>query len=423
MKKVISILLSAILMLGLLTGCDNAAPAETTAAPTPPPEVFATVEITGDWTIVHDGTSDTSRLANELRGVLFRVLGVDLEVKNVADAGQQTEAVAGEIVVGDCRDPYQWVRNSLCEPFDFAMKVRSNELVLSANNSLSYKYLARYLRQEVFTQAQDNKLVLDSDDNIQYTTSSLQDTSYVQYLRQGGSMIDLAEIFDFRTFQNDDTKLPYRIYVPFNYKAGQKYPLLVNLHGAGLRGEDNVQHLSFIQNVMNMDGVGADQAIIIFPQCPENQKWVDTDWTLGSYSTDTVPESNELKAVMELIGQLQQEFSIDENRIYACGFSMGGYGTWDLLLRHSDVFAAGVPMCGAGDPGNAAKLADVGVWTIHGAMDPTVPVQGSRDMAEAMKALPEADFHYTELPTHEHDVWNYTYTNWEIFTWLFSQSK
>ena len=79
--------------------------------------------------------------------------------------------------------------------------------------------------------------------------------------------------------------------------------------------------------------------------------------------------------------------------------------------------------CGAGDPTNAARLANIPVWTVHGAKDPTVPVQGSRDMSEAMQGFPDADFRYTELPDNEHDVWNHTYTNQEIFSWLFSQSK
>lgn len=435
MKRNICLVLVLALACGLFAGCGNqksaaTAPAETTQtaaetaqptqAPTAPAEVFANIEITADWTIVHDGSVDAARVANELRGSFTKVVGKTMETKNAAD----TEASSvGEIVIGDCRDPQQWTLNSLCEPYDFAVKVRENALILCANNALAYKYLVLYLKQEVLTKAADGKLCLSSDDNMQYTTSQLQDTGYVEYLKNSGGMIDLAAIFDYRTFQNGDTVLPYRIYVPFNYKPDGKYPLLVNLHGAGLRGNDNVKHLSFIQNVMNMEGVGADQAIIIFPQCPEGQQWVDTDWTLGSYSIDKVPESNELKAVMELISQLQQEFSVDENRIYACGFSMGGYGTWDLLLRHPDVFAAGVPMCGAGDPSKAEILKTTPAWAIHGAKDPTVPVTGSQDMAAAMESVGAENCHYTELPTHEHDVWNYTYTNWEIFIWLFSQSK
>ena len=103
--------------------------------------------------------------------------------------------------------------------------------------------------------------------------------------------------------------------------------------------------------------------------------------------------------------------------------SMGGYGTWNLLMNHPDVFAAGVPMCGAADPKMAEVLAQIPIWTIHGVKDPTVPVSGSRDMAAAIEKYDPVDFRYTELPDHEHDVWNYTYQNAEIMKWLFSQKK
>lgn len=425
MKKIIAAFMSVMLLCMPLIGCseDPGTPVpstQATAEPTAPEEVFASITVTGEWRIVHDGTSDANRMANELRGTLTGVLGSSLEVKKASD----TEASSvGEIILGDCRDPQQWVKNGLCSPYDFAVKVRENALVLCANDSLSYKYLMHYLKQEVFPKAKEGKLSLSSDDDMQYSTSSLQDTSYVAYLMHSGAAVDMAEIFDWRIYQNSDTKIPYRIYVPFNYKAGREYRLLVNLHGAGLRGDDNMSHLKHMDKILKMESLEGDQTIIICPQCPEDQKWVDTDWKLGSYSIDEVPESNELKAVMEIVFQLQQEFSIDADRIYACGFSMGGYGTWDLILRHSDVFAAGVPMCGAGDPSKAELLKTTPAWAVHGGMDPSVPVKGSQDMAAAMERVGADNCHYTELPTHEHDVWNYTYTNEEIFAWLFSQSK
>ena len=68
------------------------------------------------------------------------------------------------------------------------------------------------------------------------------------------------------------------------------------------------------------------------------------------------------KAVMQLLDQLQEKYSVDEKRIYVMGFSMGGYGTWNALMNHPDVFAAGVPMCGAGDPSKAELLKNIPIW-------------------------------------------------------------
>ena len=102
---------------------------------------------------------------------------------------------------------------------------------------------------------------------------------------------------------------------------------------------------------------------------------------------------------------------------------MGGYGVWNLLMRHPDLFAGGVAMCAAGDPTKAEVLVDIPVWAIHGAKDPTVPVSGSREMVEAIKAAGGSKVEYTELPNNEHDVWTYTYANYKIFLWLYEQVK
>ena len=71
-----------------------------------------------------------------------------------------------------------------------------------------------------------------------------------------------------------------------------------------------------------------------------NQQWVDTDWTKGSYSTTTVPVSDELTTALEIADAVAKEFATDPARQYITGLSMGGYGTWDALVRNPDRFAA-----------------------------------------------------------------------------------
>jgi predicted peptidase len=345
-------------------------------------------------------------------------LGVSLEVKLNAEAASGTE-----IVVGNARPVAEETVGKLRADMDFAVKVEENALVLCATDKLSYNYLAAYLKQGLFAKNDAGTLTVDSDDNVHYADSSLTEKNYIEYMQAAGQYVAWDELFAYKMYKNADTELPYRIYVPFNYTADKPVPILVNLHGAGSRGNDNQTQLRFIDTMLMQTKMQVDDAIIICPQCPEGQKWVDANWSIGSYSLETTPESNELRAVVELVQQLMQDYPVDESRIYAMGLSMGGYGTWNLLMNHPDLFAAGVPMCGAGDPKQAEILKDIPIWAVHGAMDPTVPVQGSRDMATAIKAVGGEKLIYTELPNHEHDVWNYTYTNLEIFEWLFSQKK
>lgn len=422
MKKVLA--LFTVFAIFLSVAACSKAPADivpTTVEVTEEPEIFASIDLVKDgaseFAIVHDGSNGAQKLANEVRSMLAAAFGVTMEVS------AQTAENAKQIIIGNVDTSGEKALKKLTGEFDFTMKVEENALVLCAKNELSYGYLGQYLKRQVFAKGESADLTLDSENNIVYSKSVLMDTNYVDYWLAENTYFDLDTHFAYQVFKNAETMLPYRIYIPFNYTPEKSYPLLLNLHGAGLRGVDNQQHLNFIDEAMKNPDLTVDDAIIIFPQCPETDKWVDSDWTVGSYSLDTTPESNELKAVLELIGQLQQNYSIDETRIYAVGFSMGGFGTWNLLMNHPDLFAAGVPMCGAGDPSKASILKDIPIWAVHGAMDPTVPVSGSRDMAKALEAVGAKDFHYTEIADAQHDVWNYTYSNAEIFTWLFSQKK
>ena len=124
----------------------------------------------------------------------------------------------------------------------------------------------------------------------------------------------------------------------------------------------------------------------------------------------------------ELLQDLKAKDQIDPKRIYVTGISMGGYGTWDIVSRRPDVFAAAMPICGGGDVAQAARIAGVPVWTFHGSADGAVPVSRSRDMVSALwKAGSNA--HYREYPDAGHDVWTETYRDGRVLEWFFCQVK
>jgi len=424
MRSWIALLLAAVMLLAM-TGCNEApAPAETapeTTAPYVEPELSATADIiqngVSDYVIVHDASAEAAAFANDLR-IILNAYGASLTV-TANDPGEGTK----RILVGEVGEAGKNAMKKLAWEFDFRMRLEENSLIFCAKNQLSYQYMAEYLKREILVDGASKTLTLTSQDDFIYSQSALTEKTYVDYILEKGGYFDFKAHFSYEMFEGTDATLPYRLYVPFNYDPQKEYPILLNLHGAGLRGTDNDRPLNFIDEAMKNPNLTADECIILFPQCPGDEKWVDASWSLGSYSLDNTPESNEMKAVMQLLDQLQEKYSVDEKRIYVMGFSMGGYGTWNALMNHPDVFAAGVPMCGAGDPTKAEILKNIPIWAVHGGLDPTVPVQGSRDMAEALEAVGATDFHYTEIPTAEHDVWNYTYDSEEIFTWLLSRVK
>lgn len=225
------------------------------------------------------------------------------------------------------------------------------------------------------------------------------------------------------TYQDDrgTVNLPYRSYFPSDYNAegDKKYPIIIFLHGAGERGTDNAAHVA-ISPVLFQTLIQRDDCIVIAPQCAANNRWVEKDWGLGSYTADEVA-SPMLSAAMSLLKDMMEHEAVDASRVYAMGLSMGAYGVWDMLIREPDLFAAAIPSEGAGDPSKAELLVDIPIWTFHGAIDNVVPVTGTREMVDAIKSAGGKNIKYTEYPDRGHGCW---YTVWEtplVYKWLFSQ--
>jgi len=128
--------------------------------------------------------------------------------------------------------------------------------------------------------------------------------------------------------------------------------------------------------------------------------------------------------LLEALDAVIKESSVDPSRVYVTGQSMGGIGTWGILAKHADRFAAAVPVCGNWSPDDAAKMNGVAIWAFHGDMDPTVPVAGSREMIAALKkagVTPEP--RYSELAGVGHGSWVPAYATAEMWEWLFTQRR
>jgi predicted peptidase len=220
----------------------------------------------------------------------------------------------------------------------------------------------------------------------------------------------------------DGPKLLYRRLAPQKIVEGEKYPLVIFLHGAGERGDDNEKQLVHgMRDFASDENMAKYPAFVIAPQCPEERKWAEIDWTLES---STLPEkiSEPLGATLALVDEMLAKEPIDNNRIYITGLSMGGYGTWDALARRPDFFAAAAPICGGGDPSTVARFKHVPIWAFHGDQDTAVKPNRSREMIEALQSA-GGEPKYTEYKGVAHDSWTQTYADPALHAWLFAQKK
>jgi predicted peptidase len=226
-------------------------------------------------------------------------------------------------------------------------------------------------------------------------------------------------------FKSDGKTLPYRLLKPTDTKAGEKYPLVIFLHGAGERGVDNTKQLVWFWNdkkpsVMTRPEVAAAKAFVIVPQCPDGKQFVDVPWGKGSYKSPEISET--LKLTLALIDSFIKDNPIDADRVYIIGMSMGGFGALDAVQRRPELFAACVPICGAGDLSKAKDIAHVPVWAFHGDADGAVPVSGSREMIDALKKA-GADSKYSEYPKVGHNSWSPAFEEKEFWNWIFAQKR
>jgi predicted peptidase len=221
----------------------------------------------------------------------------------------------------------------------------------------------------------------------------------------------------------EPVEFAYRLLGPKSITPGTRYPLVIFLHGAGERGNDNLSQLKYFPTWMaEQSARKAHPCFILAPQCRDEQKWVDVDWSkIESTPQSPTPTVDMLAVIAALEDTLQRE-PIDPARIYLTGLSMGGYGSWDLAARMPDRFAAVLPICGGGDEATAAKIKDLPIWCFHGDSDTAVSVERSRTMIEALRAAGGAP-KYSELAGVGHDSWTPAYRDPDVLAWIFAQKK
>ena len=189
--------------------------------------------------------------------------------------------------------------------------------------------------------------------------------------------------------------------LPEGYDADddREWPLLLFLHGAGERG--NNLDIVGVHGPLKERRQGQDLPfVIVAPQVPAGGRW-----TVGRVAAamDTAIET----------------YRIDTDRVYVTGLSMGGYGTWEVIERMPERFAAAVPICGGGNPIGLSAAREVPVWNFHGAMDRVVPIGASVVMVDRLRAA-GGDVRFTVYPDAGHDAWSETYANPEVYAWLLS---
>ncbi|MBT3198628.1 MAG: alpha/beta hydrolase [Phycisphaerales bacterium] len=167
-------------------------------------------------------------------------------------------------------------------------------------------------------------------------------------------------------------KMPYRLMKPISFDKTKRYPVIVSLHGAGGKGADNQRQLKDWNKQLADKKTRTDHpCYVLAPQAAG--LWDKTHLA-------------NIKSVIKALP------SVDADRIYILGHSMGGHGTYIMIQIDPDYFAAAAPSAGSGlrrtekfiDP---SVIKDIPIWAFHGDKDRVCPFEKDQKVFDEIKKL------------------------------------
>jgi predicted peptidase len=220
-----------------------------------------------------------------------------------------------------------------------------------------------------------------------------------------------AEGDDARGFLNrvhkdgDGKEAKYVVFVPHDYRGDKPYPLVLFLHSSSERGDDGESQVGPLGNAIKPQEK-TFPFITVFPQSAFH-------WRI---------ESKDTERVLAILAEVQEEFNVDERRLYVTGISIGGWGAFALGMQYPDRWAAIVPIAGGGDDSQAAKIKDLPCWCFQGAKDSEAFVNSTRGVIAAVRKA-GGNPRYTEYADLGHNCWENAYATPELWDWLLRQKR
>lgn len=233
-------------------------------------------------------------------------------------------------------------------------------------------------------------------------------------------------------FTDTNEDMPYSLFVSSKVRPGQKAPLIVMLHGLG------TNH-AFMLRGSAIDQAEAGGYILVGPQGYNTSGWYGANFPMRPPAGATPPGAGaprgpgtgpapgaapggpprpavapqpenvrELseKDVMNVLAIVRREYTIDDQRIYLMGHSMGGAGTLHLVTKYPDIWAAAVAIAPAAfgqQPDSIKANPTLPLMLVHGLKDNVVPPNISQNWAAHLKAI-NHPHEYVEVPEAGHGM-------------------
>jgi predicted peptidase len=245
-------------------------------------------------------------------------------------------------------------------------------------------------------------------------------TGIAPLARDAVSSVDTALFESGRFTAADGTVVPYRLLRPLAVRNGQRYPLVIQFHGSGGIGTDNVSQLDRLARSWAMPQTRARYpAYILVPQFPIRSA------NYGPASPEQAAQASPaLVGALELARDFASTQAVDASRIYAVGFSMGGSAAWLAPTLDPAMFAAIVPIAGiAPADGWAGGFKDVPVLALHGTADEENPITADRRFVHAIQVAGGQRIRLREYEGLDHQPPADIHPGLWWRDWLFQQTR
>lgn len=194
-----------------------------------------------------------------------------------------------------------------------------------------------------------------------------------------------------QTIESSGFEREYIVIVPSSYDGSSPVPLVFEFHGYSLWAEEQASG-SRLWTVGEREGF-----VTVLPEGRGDvQRWL---FELDDANFDLSPGNPDMALVEDLLAYLTAELNIDEERVYAAGFSNGGWMVSALACSYPDTFAAVAPVAGIMDFGEDCTGSVVPMVTFHGTSDEYEPFVGGPAAVPDRGELPtDLGGTYAELP-------------------------
>ncbi|PTX44256.1 phospholipase/carboxylesterase [Christiangramia gaetbulicola] len=253
--------------------------------------------------------------------------------------------------------------------------------------------------------------------------------SAILLLMPFGINAQTKEDFKREKFISENDTLNYRVLFPDNFSEDEKYPVVLVLHGAGERGDDNEAQLVHGSDLfLKAETRKNFPAIVIFPQAPKEDYWAKVE-----VKRDTMPfqfdfknteaPTKSLNMVMRLMDSVVEQEFVNDQKVYVGGLSMGGMGTYEIIYKKPEMFAAAFAICGGANPEIADSYSEgFNIWIFHGEKDDVVPPRLSKEMARVINHK-GGNAKLSLYPNDNHNSWDSAFSEPYLLPWLFSKER